>query len=432
MMALVERIIALRYLRARKAEGFVSFIALLSLLGIALGVGTLIVVMSVMNGFRSEMYNLTLGIDPHLWIVAEKGKLKDYDRIVAGLNGLPGVVNASAVIRGEVMVQGGKKKLQPAQLRGITPLDLRQRPMIAGRFTQGSDKRFGQGATAVIGSGLAYNLGVSLLNATFGRGGDESHMITLLAPRSRTDTALAATVPQMQRFQVAGIFHAGLHKFDNNFVYIPLEAAQRFLKTGDEVSGIEVMVEDPKNIEIYLEDIAALAGPGVKLVDWRKANHSLFAALQVERVVMFIILTLIVVVAAFNIISSMVMLVKNKSRSIAILRTMGASRGMITRIFFFTGSTIGVFGTLAGFGLGVGIASNIKTLGEKLRLVTHAVGLDNALYAEIEFLSSLPSLIDWTEVAIIVVLALLLTVLATLYPSWRAARIDPVEGLRYE
>jgi len=412
-----ERMVAFRYLRARRQEGFVSVIAIFSLLGIALGVATLIIVMSVMNGFRAELIGRILGLNGHLAVYGETARLTDFDAAAARVRQVPGVVSATPLIEGQVMATaaGGASG---ALVRGIRPEDIRERDLIAGNIVAGSLAEFGDDSIAV-GERLARRLGV-------GVGG----RVTLISPEG-TDTAFG-TMPRLKTYRVAALFNVGFYEYDNSYIYLPLHSAQVFFRMQDAVSDLEVFVEDADRVGRVGRDIAAALGTApwgrVRIVDWQQANSTIVNAVEIERNVMFLILTLIILVASFNIISGMIMLVKDKGRDIAILRTMGASRGMILRIFMLSGASIGVIGTLAGFALGVVFTQNIEAIRQFLQDLLQV----KLFAAEIYFFTRIPAQLDKGEVATVVAMALALSFLATLYPSWRAARLDPVEGLRYE
>jgi len=301
-----------------------------------------------------------------------------------------------------------------ALVRGIRPEDISERGLIASHIVAGSLAEFGDDNIAV-GERLARRLGV-------GVGGK----VTLISPEG-TDTAFG-TVPRLKTYTVAALFNVGFYEYDNSFIYVPLRSAQIFFRMPDAVSNLEVFVENPDRVQTVGRRIAAALGGKVRIVDWQQANSTLVNAVDIERNVMFLILALIILVASFNIISGMIMLVKDKGRDIAILRTMGASRGMILRIFMLSGASIGIVGTLAGFALGVVFTLNIEAIRQFLQDLLHV----KLFAAEIYFFTRIPAQIEAGEVAAIVVMALVLSFLATIYPSWRAARLDPVEGLRYE
>ena len=408
-----ERMVAFRYLRARRQEGFVSVIAIFSLLGIALGVATLIIVMSVMNGFRADLLGRILGLNGDLSVYASSGGLSDFDVAAQKVRAVPGVVRVTPLVEGQVMATS-EVGAAGALVRGIRPDDLRSLPLLANHIVQGSLADFSDDAV-VVGERLARRLGVTI-----------GSPITVISPQG-TATAFG-TMPRVKTYQVVALFNVGMFEYDNSFIYAPLAAAQLFFRLPEEVSSLEVFVDDPDRMREERRLIGTALGGQVRIVDWQQANSSLFNAVEIERNVMFLILTLIIVVAAFNIISSMIMMVKDKGRDIAILRTMGASRAMILRIFVLSGASIGVAGTVAGFILGVVFTNNIETIREGLQKI---IGTD-LFAAEIYFFTRIPARIDTGEVAAVVIMALSLSFLATIYPSWRAARLDPVEALRYE
>ena len=409
-----ERMVAMRYLRARRQEGFISVIAGFSLLGIGLGVATLIIVMAVMNGFRAELLGRVLGLNGHLNVYAARGgPLTDFDALADVLRGTPGVISVTPTVEGQALLSV-RGVASGAVVRGVRPEDFSVRPTLSENIVRGSAENFGEDRVA-IGARMAQRLGLSV--------GDQ---ITLIAPQGNV-TAFG-TVPRMRSYPIGAIFEVGMFEYDNSFIFLPLPEAQAFFRMPESVTSLEVFVQDPTQIQAARSAIqSAVAGVG-RVVDWQQSNASFFTALQVERNVMFLILSLIIMVAAFNIISSLIMLVKDKGRDIAILRTMGASRGMIMRIFFLSGASVGVTGTILGLILGVSFATNIETIRQAIQSLTGT----NLFSAEIYFLSQLPAKIDWSEVAQVVAMALGLSVAATIYPSWRAARLDPVEALRYE
>jgi lipoprotein-releasing system permease protein len=414
MFSPFEWMMAIRYLRARRKEGFVSVIAWFSLLGIAIGVATLIIVMSVMNGFRAELMNRILGLNGHVNVYASQGPMSDYEAKAKLVLDVPGVTSASPLIEGQVMATNNGQA-RGAVMRGIRADELRSRSILAGNVKSGTLDDFGPDDSIVIGTEMARRLGVGV--------GDK---VTIIS--SKGQATAFGTVPRMRAFRVAATFSIGMFEYDSGFAFIPLHAAQVYFQMPDIVSNLEVFVDDPNRTDqVGIAIKQALSGDA-RVYDWQKTNASFFNAIQVERNVMFLILTLIIVVAAFNIISSLIMLVKDKGRDIAILRTMGATRGMIMRIFFIAGASIGVFGTLGGFALGLWFSLNIETIRQWIQSITGT----ELFAAEIYFLSQLPAKVDPMEVLATVLMGLGLSFLATLYPSWRAARLDPAEALRYE
>lgn len=411
-----ERTVAGRYLRARRREGFISVIAGFSLAGIGLGVATLIIVMAVMNGFRAELMGRILGLNGHLGVSAPFGDgLKDFDAVAERLRSVDGVVRVTPIIEGQAMatVRG---TASGALVRGIRPADIKKHPSLRKNIVRGSLENFKNDRDIVIGNRFAERYGLSV-------GGK----ITLIAPSSRV-TAFGS-VPRLKSFRVRAIFEIGMYEYDSSFLFTTLNAARSFFKTGTgKITNLEIMLTSPDLVKSTRSQISKKAGVPVRILDWQRTNASFFNAIQVERNVMFLILTLIIVVAAFNVISGLIMMVNDKGRDIAILRTMGATRGMIMRIFLLSGMAVGLIGTAAGFLLGLAFSLNIETIRQWLQTLTNT----KLFQAEIYFLSQLPAKVDPMEVATVTGMALGLSFLATIYPSWRAARLDPVEALRYE
>ena len=414
MFSAIERMIAMRYLRARRQEGFISVIAWFSLLGIALGVATLIIVMSVMNGFRQELLTRILGVNGHLSVYAQTRVMPDYEQRRDLVAGLSGVVKVTPTIEGQVMASANGHAAG-AVVRGVAAADLKERKIISGNITAGSLDGFTGTNVIAVGSRFArsFRLGI----------GDR---VTLISPQG--NVTVLGTVPRLKSYKVVAVFDVGMHEYDSSFVYMPLEAAQLYFKLPGAVNYLDVILENPSRAPDQARRVREALNNQGQVFDWQRSNASFFNAIQVERNVMFLILTLIIVVAAFNIISGLIMLVKDKGRDIAILRTMGATRGMVMRIFFLSGASVGIIGTIAGFILGLAFAENIETIRQLLQSLTGT----ELFAAEIYFLSRLPAVVDPTEVAMVVGMGIGLSFLATLYPSWRAARLDPVEALRYE
>jgi lipoprotein-releasing system permease protein len=411
-----ERAVAARYLRARRGERFVSVIAGFSLVGIALGVATLIIVMSVMNGFRQELLARILGLNGHLGIYAVGEPLREYDDVIRRVKTLPGVVAAMPMVEGQALITTDRGGAIGGIVRGMRQDDLRALHVVSDHIVAGSLSDFKGDDVVAIGVAMARRLDLGI-------GGT----LTLISPQGSA-TAFG-TVPRMRTYTVVAIFQVGFNEADASFVYLPFQAAQVFFQVRNAATQVEVMVRNPDEVGTVNREIrAALAGTPARVIDWTQSNNSLFAAVQVERNVMFLILTLIILVAAFNVISSLIMMVKDKTRDIAVLRTMGAGAGAIMRIFLMCGASVGVAGTAVGAAIGIVFCRNIETIRHWLEALTGT----NLFNPEVYFLSQLPAVLDWHEVAQVIAMALGLSLLATLYPSWRAARTDPVEALRHE
>ncbi|WP_442583285.1 lipoprotein-releasing ABC transporter permease subunit [Mesorhizobium sp. ASY16-5R] len=413
--SMFERMVAWRYLRPQRKEAVVSVIALISFLGIALGVAALIIVMAVMNGFRAELLTRILGINGHLILSAVDLPLDDYDAIAKRINGVAGVKYAIPMIDGQVLSTGSAGPGAGALVRGIRGEDLAKVSLVANNIRQGSLVGFDTSEGVAIGARMAENLGLVL--------GDT---ITLVAPEG--DATPFGTTPRVKTYPVAAIFEVGMSEYDSSIVFMPLKEAQLYFNMEDQAQTIEIFVDNPDSVDTLRPAIEDAAQRPIYLADWRQRNQTFFSALQVERNVMFMILTLIVLVAALNIISGLIMLVKDKGRDIAILRTMGATRGAVLRIFLMTGAAIGVSGTLAGVALGVVVCLNVEKIRQFFSWLSGTVLFNPELY----FLSQLPARMDFGETASVIAMALVLSFLATIFPAWRAARLDPVEALRYE
>ncbi len=409
-----EWLLSGRYLRARRKEGFISVIAGFSFLGIMLGVATLIIVMAVMNGFRKELIDKIVGMNGHLAVQPLESPLTDWQDVAGRIVQVPGVRLAVPVVDGPALASSAQTATG-VLIRGIRADDLNKLASVASNIRDGSLEAFQQGQGVAIGRRLAEQLSL--------RAGDP---ITLVAPGENVTSK--AITPRMKPYKVAAVFSTDMSEYDSVMVFLPLAEAQAYFNRANDVSAIEIFLEArPDRVDDFRKSVADAAARPVYLVDWRRRTSAFFAALQVERNVMFLILTLIVLVAALNIVSGLIMLVKDKGSDIAILRTVGASRGSIMRVFLIAGAAIGVVGTLTGLLVGMLVCVNIESIRQFLSWVTNTELFPPKLY----FLSKMPAEIDFGETAAVVVMALTLSFLATLYPSWRAARLDPVEAFRY-
>jgi lipoprotein-releasing system permease protein len=411
-----EWLLARRYLRARRKEGFISVIAGFSFIGILLGVATLIIVMAVMNGFRNQLFEKILGLNGHLVVykLASAGPFDDYDDLAKKIRTIPGIKTAVPLIEGQVLVSSNIAGLG-GLVRGMNESGMRSLPLVANNILQGTIEGFDSQDGIAIGTRLAQSLGVKY--------GDS---ITLISPRGAQTPF--GTAPRSKLYRIAALFEMGMAEYDRTMMFMPLTEAKRYFNKGDQVDVLEIIVEDRERVDQYAAEIEKVGGPDLVITNWRQRNSTFFTVLEVERTVMFIILSLIILVAALNIVSGMMMLVKDKGRDIAILRTMGATKGAIMRIFLITGASIGVVGTLAGLLLGIVFCWNIEAIRQFVQWATSTTLMDPTVY----YLTKLPADINPRETMGIVLMALALTVLATLYPSWRASRLDPVEALRYE
>ena len=410
-----ERMIARRYLMPGKGEGFIFLVATISLLAVMLGVAALVVVMSVMNGFRAELFDKVVGLNGHAVVQAYGGRMENWRPLLETARRTPGVTSATPLIEQPLMISS-EGRVEGVLLRGMEMQDILSNPLIRDNVKAGSLEAIRPGSESVaIGSRLAERLGLSV-----------GSQISLVSTEGRTTPF--GTVPRIVDYTVAAIFEVGLYDYDKAYVIMPMEEAQTLLMTDDTIGMIEVQTEDADRASEIVAPIAAAAPSGAVVTDWRQMNSELFDALQVERVVMFIVLSIIVLVAAFNILSSLIMLVRAKHRDIAILRTMGASRAGIMKVFMTVGLSIGILGIIAGLILGAVFLFFRQSVVNAVQFVSG----QNLWDPSIRFLTELPSKTDPFEVLAIVLMALTLCFIFTFFPARTAAKTDPVQVLRYE
>jgi len=410
-----EQMIAFRYIKSRRVEGFISISAWFSLIGIMLGVATLIVVMSVMNGFRTELVDRILGINGHL-VVYKKNEpyISNYNQIINKISDINNVIAVTPHLEGQALAKS-KSTVSGVIIRGANWSDLAAKKLLWKSLSQLTIDNYKNNKDIIIGYRLGQRLNVNV--------GD---FVSLISPNGM-ETALGI-LPIKQSFKIGGFFDLGMYEYDNNFIFIPWKKAELFLSTNNIAHGIEIFLKDQKFTSLVSSDVKNRLGNELIVIDWKKRNSAFMSALAVEKNVMFIILSLIILVAAFNIISSMIMLVQTKKSDIALMRTMGASKYVIIRIFVLTGSIIGLLGTFTGTILGIVLSSNIETI---RNFLTNILGSE-LFSAEIYFLSKLPSNININEVIMVIFVSIFLTLLASIFPAWKASRISPAEALRYE
>lgn len=420
-MRSITRFIGFRYLKPRKGEAFSFVVALFSFVGMLLGVATLIIVMSVMNGFREELFSKIFGVNGHMGI-RNIVQQESYDGLIDKIQAVDGIELATPFLYGQVLATG-PKEASGAIVKALPKKYFQERPILKDSVVTGDLNAFEGKHNAIIGFYLAEKLGLQV--------GDKIKVIS-----TTTTPSPFGAVPRQKDYNIVGLSRVGMYDFDRNTIYLPLEAAQLFFKKPNKLSEIDLLVTDPFSTDDLfstLYDLLQEEGHKYAIIsDWKQRNSHFYDALQTESSVMFVILTLIIIVAAFNIISSMIMLVKSKFKDIAILKTMGASRAMVMKIFLLTGSSIGFFGTLFGTGLGLLITYNIQPIFESLRTFMRWAFNTELFDQQIYYLSTLPANVDLTEVSLIVVMSFTLTLLSALYPAWRAAQLHPVKALKNE
>jgi len=414
MFSLVELKIAIRYIRSRRTERFISVISWFSFFGITLGVATLIIVLSIQNGLRDELLNSILGFKGHISIISNSDNLYDYKILANQVSSSKGVVNASPMIESQVLVSN-ENRSSGALVRGLEKTDLLNRSLISNNIITGSLKDYNNHNSVIVGSRLAAALGVFT-----------NDNITLISPQG-TITALGS-IPRLKTYKIIGIFEVGHFQYDRSFIFMSLNEAQRYFRLGNIVSKIEVFVDNPDKLHVPSQSIRDILNADLTMFDWQEENHSIFSALKVQKNVMFLIVMLIVLVAAFNIISSLIMMVKDKGSAIAILRTVGAPKAMIMRIFLIAGTSVGLAGTIFGTIAGLIFTYYISSIQSFIENMSGT----KLFSPEIYYFSHLPCKVVTGEVIMVILISLGLSILATLYPSWRASRLDPVVALRYD
>lgn len=412
----LELLIALRYLKSKRKEGFISVIAIFSFIGIMIGVATLIIVMSVMNGFRYELVNRILGINSHISIYSYDRGIKDFDGLIAKISKIDGVASANAIVESQAMLSA-KGRNAGGLIKGVRLDDLKKKKLVANNIIAGEIEVLDDKNSVIVGSTVAKNMNLHI--------GDDIKIIS-----AETSNTIVGAIPRLKTYKVGGVFESGMYEYDSTTVFANFDMTQIHFRFRDLASGIEIFANDMEKTEDIKSQIYEILVdyPNLYITDWQQANASFIDALKVESTVMFLILTLIILVAAFNIISSMIMLVNDKNKNIALLRTLGMTKSNILRIFLICGSSIGIVGTFLGFVIGVLFSANINNIKLWLESFTGASLFNPAIY----FLSTLPSKIFVSDVVLIVFMSLVLSVLATIYPALKASKYNPAEILRYE
>ena len=412
----LEFLIAFRYLKSKRREGFISVTAIFSFVGIMIGVATLIIVMSVMNGFRQELIGRILGINSHITIYSSKEKIQNYEEIIAQIKAVKGVKFVNPIVEKQAMISTPSKNLG-GLIKGIALDDLKNKELITNNIIRGNIEAIKDKNSVIIGSAIASGSNLNI--------GDNIKLIS-----AETNETILGAIPRVKTYKIGGIFDSGLYEYDSSTIFMNYEMAQIHFRLQSGATAIEIFADDVNKLDEVKKQIFAilLAHENLYATDWQQANASFIEALKVESTVMFLILTLIILVAAFNIISSMIMLVNDKNKNIALLRTLGASKGRIMRIFLICGSAIGVFGTLCGFAIGVAFSANINSIKIWLESLSGAQLFNPTIY----FLSTLPSKVLVSDVVTIVGMSLAVSFLATIYPAYKASKANPAEILRYE
>lgn len=416
MFSTLEFLIAFRYLKSKRKEGFISVIAIFSFVGIMIGVATLIIVMSVMNGFRYELINRILGINSHLSIYSHSKQINNYDEILSKIKKLENVKYANPIIESQAMISSNNKN-SGGIIKGIKLEDLKNKELILSNIKSGEIKTINEKNSIIIGSGISNNMNLEV--------GDKLKIIS-----AETNQTIIGSIPRIKTYKIGAIFDSGMYEYDSSTIFMNFEMSQIHFRFNNNVSGIEIFLRDLKDLNKTKKEIIQLLehDGNLYLNDWQQANSGFIDALKVESTVMFLILTLIILVAAFNIISSMIMLVNDKNKNIALLRTLGMTKSSIMRIFLICGSSIGFFGTFLGLVIGIIFSANINNIKLWLESFTDTSLFNPAIY----FLSTLPSKIFVSDIVLITSMSLIISFLATIYPAYKASKSNPAEILRYE